>query len=286
MQWKSIEKELKGQVKPFENLKSYTSFKIGGIARLFVKEFSSESLLNDLLFLNKHGIPYKILGNATNLLIKDSLIESVVLNISTNQTLFEKNIATVDAGVNMFSLIKNAKSLSLGGIEFMAGIPGSMGGIIKLNAGAFGNEIGNFVESVMLDDGQWHNNLTFSYRKSNITSTIIKAKIKLEQKNINLINSKINKILEKRRNSQPRLPSAGSIFKKPKPDFYVGKAIEDIGLKGYRVGDAMISKIHAGFIVNVGNATFDDVIKLIDIIKEKIFKTYNINLDLEINIWR
>jgi UDP-N-acetylmuramate dehydrogenase len=156
----------------------------------------------------------------------------------------------------------------------------------KLNAGAFGNEIGNFIQSVMLQDGEWHDEFVFSYRETNIEGTIIKVKLELQQLAPEHIDSKIKKVTLRRRKTQPILPSAGSIFKRPKPDFYVGKAIDDLGLKGYTIGGAMISKIHAGFIVNTGNATFSDVMKLIDFVRNEILKNYNIDLDLEINIWR
>ena len=286
MNWTIIEKQLRGKTKNYESLKPYTSFKIGGKARLLVDEFTSESLIEDVRFLNKNNIPYKILGNATNLLISDSVIDSVVLRILTKKIVHNSDIFVVDSGVTIPSLIAYAKSFSFGGLEFLAGIPGTLGGMAKLNAGAFGNEIGNFIQSVMLQDGEWYNEFVFSYRETNIEGAIIKVKLKLQQLGIERIDSKIKEVTLRRRSTQPILPSAGSIFKKPKPDFYVGKAIDDLGLKGYTIGGAMISKIHAGFIVNTGNATFSDVMKLIDFIRNEILKNYNINLDLEINIWR
>jgi UDP-N-acetylmuramate dehydrogenase len=286
MNWKIIEKELRGKTKSYENLKPYTSFKIGGKARLFVDEFTPESLIEDVNFLNKNGIPYKILGNATNLLISDSLIDSVILRILTKNIVHNSNIFIADSGVNIFSLITYAKKFSFGGLEFLAGIPGTLGGMAKLNAGAFGDEIGNFIQAIMLEDGEWHDEFVFSYRETNIEGTIIKIKLKLQRVDTEHIDSKIKEVTLIRRKTQPVLPSAGSIFKRPKPDFYVGKAIDDLGLKGYTIGGAMISKVHAGFIVNTGNATFADVMKLIDFIRNEILKNYNVDLDLEINIWR
>ncbi len=286
MNWKSISEELKGKVLFDQHLCKYTSFKIGGKVPIFVEEKTSKSLIEDLYFLRKNAIPYKILGNATNLLVADKDLQFVVLKISTKEILFDDNIVYVDSGIMGFELIQNSKLHSLGGLEFMAGIPGTIGGMVKMNAGAFGNEIGNFVKAIMLSDGSWVDNILFSYRTTNIDDVIIKVKLVLDFKSLQNIQNEIDRILKIRSKTQPHLPSAGSIFKKPRPDFYVGKAIDDLGLKGYKVGGAMISMTHAGFIVNVGGASFDDVIKLIDIIKEKIFKFYGETLELEINIWR
>jgi UDP-N-acetylmuramate dehydrogenase len=286
MKWKNIAKELKGKISFNEQLKPYTSFKIGGEVPLFIREISSDSLLHDLIFLNSNGIPYKILGNATNLLINDTTLPYAVIKIETSEIYFKDNIAIIDAGIKGNLVIQKAKKVSLGGLEFIAGIPGTVGGMIKLNAGAYGGEIGDFVISVMLSDGKWHENPIFSYRNSNIEDIVIKAKLKLCSKEEFSIDREVNDFVNRRINRQPTLPSAGSIFKKPEPDFYVGKAIDDLGLKGYKIGGAMISKIHAGFIVNTGNATFSDVVKLIEFIKKEIYKVYKLELELEINIWR
>ncbi len=286
MKWKTISKELKGNIKFDESLKPYTSFKIGGITPLFIEEFTSDSLINDLYFLNSNEIPYKILGNATNLLINDRMLDYAIVKISTSDMIFEDDTVIVDAGVKGNLLIQKAKTLSLGGMEFMAGIPGTIGGMIKINAGAYDGEIGDIVSSVMLSDGEWHSKPSFSYRNSDIDDIVIKAKLNLSFKNIFSIDEKIKEILDKRKTRQPTLPSAGSIFKRPKKDFYVGKVIDELGLKGYMIGGAMISKIHAGFIVNVGNATFLDVVKLIEFVRNEIYKVYKQELELEINIWR
>ncbi len=286
MKWKTISKELKGNIKFDESLKPYTSFKIGGITPLFIEEFTSDSLINDLYFLNSNEIPYKILGNATNLLINDRMLDYAIVKISTSDMIFEDDTVIVDAGVKGNLLIQKAKTLSLGGMEFMAGIPGTIGGMIKINAGAYDGEIGDIVSSVMLSDGKWHSKPSFSYRNSDIDDIVIKAKLNLSFKNIFSIDEKIKEILDKRKTRQPTLPSAGSIFKRPKKDFYVGKVIDELGLKGYMIGGAMISKIHAGFIVNVGNATFLDVVKLIEFVRNEIYKVYKQELELEINIWR
>jgi UDP-N-acetylmuramate dehydrogenase len=286
MKWKAISKELKGNIKFNELLKPYTSFKIGGTTPLFIEEFSSDSLMSDIQFLNHNGIPYKILGNATNLLINDTTLNYAIVKISTSDIVFEDNTVIVDAGVKGNFLIQKAKALSLGGMEFMVGIPGTIGGMIKINAGAYDGEMGDIVSSVMFSDGKWYDKPSFSYRSSNINDIVIKAKLSLSFKDIFSINNKIKKILDERKSKQPTLPSAGSVFKKPSKDFYVGKVIDELGLKGYKIGGAMISKIHAGFIVNVGNATFTDVIKLIEFVRNEVYKVYKQELELEINIWR
>ncbi|WP_028843393.1 UDP-N-acetylmuramate dehydrogenase [Pseudothermotoga elfii] len=278
------------EIKLDEPLKYHTSFKIGGPARLFVVPNSIEGLICAL----SHFPDAKILGRGTNILAPDSGVDVVISTVNLNKCFVDDELIVCESGASLFSVCKKASHNSLSGLEFAYGIPGSVGGAIYMNAGAYGGQICDVVAWVEVYDGEKvmtldRSQLEFSYRKSIFQRTrwmILKAAFKLKKADMNEINNAMEEIMTRRMESQPLdMPSAGSVFKKPGEDFYVARVIEEIGLKGLRVGDAQISTKHAGFIVNLGEARSSDVLKLIEIIRHRVKEHCGIQLQLEVEIW-
>ncbi|BBE30497.1 UDP-N-acetylenolpyruvoylglucosamine reductase [Tepiditoga spiralis] len=280
-------------VKKNEPLKNHTNFRVGGKVSYFIEPRTKESFIYALKKLKNEE--YKIIGGGANIIAKDEFHDFFVLstkNLSNYKLKGEKIIA--ECGVSITRLSKISCENNLSGLEFASGIPGSLGGAIFMNAGAYGGEFKDVVESVEIFDVNEEKIKTFSredmkfdYRSSivkNLKIIVLSAVLKL---NIgNNVEEKTKELLEKRWERQPLdMPSAGSIFKRPKPDFYVGTTIEKLGLKGFSIGDAQISEKHAGFIVNKGNATFEDILNLIKLVKNKVKILYNMNLEVEPEIW-
>lgn len=258
-----------------EDMKKHTTFKIGGNARFFITPQNIQQLLKAIAFAKSKNLPYFILGNGSNLLVDDKGYNGVVISLKElNKISLKKqgkrNLVDVEAGVNLFKLNQFLAKNNISGLEWSYGIPASFGGSVKMNAGAFENCIGDFLcEITVLKDGKIKKlkKLNFSYRNSFLTNEIVlSGRLKLKDGNQEEIENKMSSFLTKRRQTQPYdLPSAGSIFKRN--NFLPAKIIDDFGLKGLTLGEAQISKKHAGFIVNLGNATSKDVLKLIHIIK-------------------
>jgi UDP-N-acetylmuramate dehydrogenase len=237
------------------------------------------------------GIKKYVFGNGSNLLIPDSGLKGVVIKISGGMNGFECSgrFVTIGAGTLMQSLIRKLASLGLSGIEFAAWVPAAIGGAIVMNMGAFGEEIGSTVEyAEILDrDGKIkklsRSDLKFSYRKSNIKDCILtSAMLKLNYKQKHIIKKRLDEIILKRKELQPMsVPSAGSVFKNPK-DVPAGKLIDMAGCKGLRVGGAEVSKKHANFIINLGDAKASDVKTLIRKVKSVINEKFKVNLELEL----
>jgi len=281
-------------VRMFERLSCHTSMKIGGKVRYLV-------LPNDVVSLEKavellgRNIPFQIMGLGTNLLVQDEDLEIAVLKTERlNHVEIKGEKVVVESGTPLKRLCLVLMETELEGLEFAYGIPGSVGGAVYMNAGAYGKEIGEFVEAVeVLREGKryWLSkcDLFFGYRDSVFRREkmiITRVEMRFRRGKKDLIKRRMDDFLEKRLEKQPiDLPSAGSVFKRPRNDFYVGKAIESLGLKGYTIGGAQISKKHAGFIVNIGNATFRDVIHLIDFVKKKVKERYGVDLETEVEIW-
>jgi len=288
-------KEFKGRLYKDIDLAPYTSFKIGGKADFLIIPNSWEELISILDNLSIKKIPVKILGQGSNILIPDEGIEGAVIRLNKNlgkTKLIDSFLIEVEAGCLISSLLSFLMENNLGGIEFMIGIPGTLGGAVQGNAGAWGMSIGDYVKRVTVIDENLKEkdidkkDLEFSYRHSNITSNlIIKSviiKVKKQPKDIAL--SLIKSYLKERAKRLPRLPSAGSIFRNPK-EGSAGYFIESLGFKGKKVGDAMVSYEHANIIVNLGKAKAKDVKELIDLIREKVKEAYGIDLELEIVLW-
>ena len=278
-----------------EPMSKHTTFKIGGTADIFVKLRSTEQIERLINLCNEKNVPIKVIGNVSNILVKDNGVRGVVAKICTNSYEFlDEETIRVDAGMLNVKVSMILVEHSLTGFEFASGIPGTIGGAVKMNAGAYGSQMSDVVvktKYIDLKDMQIKeiNNTEqkFEYRKSLFSTTpsiIIDTTLQLKKAEKEEIQKKISKNNESRKTKQPiEKPSAGSTFKRGK-NFITAQLIDECGLKGYTVGGAQVSTKHAGFIVNTGNATASDVIKLVEIIKQKVQEKFNKDIDLEIEI--
>ncbi len=264
-----------------EALSKHTSFKIGGICPCFVSINSVDFLQEIMSYIKANSLPYYIIGKGTNLLVSDDRIERIFLYIGEDfaNVCIDNDIITAQSGASLSQVCKKACENSLGGLEFAYGIPGKVGGGVYMNAGAYGGELKDVIISVdALDDNGNvvtfdKDKLEFEYRKSIFMKNsfvILSAKMKLCFASKEDIQAKMSELMAKRKDKQPLdKASAGSTFKRPAGS-YAGMLIEQSGLKGYRVGDAMVSDKHCGFVVNVGNATFKDVMDVITHVQEEV----------------
>ena len=276
-----------------EPLSNHTSFKIGGKADLFVMVKNIEQLKAVVKNCKKNNIPMFVLGKGSNLLINDNGMKGVVLTLDGDfkDISLEENKITVGAGVNLAKLCTFAQTNSLAGLEFAYGIPGSVGGAVYMNAGAYGGEMKDVVTSVthLTQDGDIVtlplDKLDFSYRHSvykENNSIILSATIELKPGDKDEIKALMDDILNRRKTKQPlEYPSAGSVFKRPEGNF-AGTLIEQCGLKGKTIGGAQVSEKHAGFIINVGGATCDDVLNLVKFVQETVQRETGYFLEREI----
>lgn len=295
-----IEKKLqeiinKNDILKNEAMSKHTSFKIGGNAEYFIKIRTIQELKQILVLAKKNNIPVTVVGNGTNILVKDGGIKGFVLKLELNEFKIKRNVneifITAGAGMSLSALSMIALKEEIAGIEFLSGIPGTIGGAIMMNAGAYGNEMKDIVvkTKAITFDGKIKTfsleEQHFSYRNSIFSNNkfiILETTLKLEKGNKDEINNKINEYRESRKTSQPlEFPNAGSTFKR-KEGVATAKLIDECGLKGYNVGDAEISRKHAGFIINKGNATAKDVLNLVKIVKDKVKEKFNENIELEI----
>jgi len=276
-----------------ETMSKHTSFKIGGNADIYVKVKNVEDIQYIINYVKDNNIPLTILGNGSNLLVRDNGIRGITMQIDLQEILVEGTKVIAGAGVKLGVLATAILKNELTGFEFAAGIPGTIGGAVKMNAGAYGSEFMNVITKVtyITRDGIIEEiskeDLDFSYRHSRFSDTdeiILSATLKLEKGNPEEIKDKMNELLVARKTKQPlELPSAGSTFKRGS-DFYASRIIEEAGLKGYKIGGAQISEKHSGFVVNVGNATAQDVIDLTDHVKKVIFEKFGKKIELEVEI--
>lgn len=280
-----------------EPMSKHTSFRIGGNADYFIKANSIEEIQATLEISKTSNTPLTIIGNGSNLLVRDKGIRGIVLKIDLQKYEInkkqDKTIISVEAGMPLAKLSKIAEQNSLTGLEFGCGIPGTIGGAIRMNAGAYGGEIKDVVlETTYLTRDAKLKTITkqeheFSYRNS-IFSTldviIIKTEIELRSGNLAEIQEKMQNNLKSRKEKQPlNYPNAGSTFKRGS-DFITAQLIDQCGLKGYKIGDAMVSTLHAGFLVNIGNATCDDMLKLISHVRKQVKQKFDKEIVLEVLI--
>ena len=276
-----------------EDMSKHTSFKVGGIADFFIKVDDMQELLYVLKLAKKLRIKTYVVGNGTNLIIKDTGFRGIIIKLNFNHLKIEKGKIAVGAGVPVALLSGFAYRKGIKGYEFLSGIPGTIGGAVKMNAGAYGNEIKDVIqETVILDEKYNIRTLTaeeqkFTYRKSIFFEKkwiIIASTFKIEKGDISEIKEKRKGFMDKRKEKQPlNLPNAGSIFKRT-DKCIPAKLIDEAGLKGYQIGGAQISPKHAGFIVNTGDATAKDIIKLIKYTRKKVQDKFGIELELEVII--
>ena len=286
-------KELKiGKVLENPYLKDYTTYKVGGIAICMVYPDDENGLITLLKYLKENNIKHKILGNGSNVIFNNSGYDGVIIKLDNfNDLKIINNKIIVGAGYLLSKLSLRVSRLGLTGMEFAAGIPGSIGGAIYMNAGAYKSDMGYIVESVKVLTPDYkiktlyNKDLDFHYRSSflqkNNDYICLEAIIKLIKGHTNVIMEVIDSRKKRRLETQPlEYPSAGSVFRNPEGDF-AGRLIEEIGYKGKSIGGAKVSEKHANFIINNGNATGEDIKKLINEIKEKVKEKYNIELKVE-----
>ncbi len=298
MRRNSIEqlKELiKGEVLLDEAMYKHTSFRIGGSAEIFCKPIDAEDIKNILVWAKKNKQPVTPIGNGTNLLVSDQGVEGVVIQVSNsiNGVELDGENALVKGGSTVRELIGVAMEKGFGGIEFAWGIPGTIGGSVVMNAGTNSHFLSKFVKYIDVIDltgKQYklgHDSIKFDYRYSILQDEpliLLDAFFTLEKMELSEIKEGIDKTSQKRRGKQPsEYPCAGSIFKNP-PTTYAGKVLEEAKCKGMRVGDAMVSDLHSNFIVNLGQATANDVLTLIRKAQERVYKNKDLILDLEIKL--
>ena len=305
----------KENVKYNEPMSKHTSFRVGGNADIFAIVDSEENLTKVIKLAKKSSMPITIVGNGTNLLVKDGGIRGLVIKYIANDYSFinkeepkdkdnnidESNedatnskIITVSSGMTNARLAKILLDNSLSGFEFLAGVPGTIGGALVMNAGAFGGEIKDIVlntKYIDLDNIEERiiekNEHKFEYRKSifqSLNCIILETTLKLKLESKDKIEEKMNEYSKKRIETQPLdMPSAGSTFKRGN-DFITAKLIDESGLKGYSIGGAEVSTKHAGFIVNKGNAKAKDIIELINYVKEKVYEKFGKEIQEEVKI--
>lgn len=278
-----------------EKMEHHTSFRIGGPVSFFVVPNSLESFIDTYNFI-KNIMPVKIVGKCTNILPKDEKMEICVISTERlNNIEIKDNRVICGSGVSLKKLCIEAMEKGFSGFEKAYGIPGSVGGAVFMNAGAYGWETAESLDYVIAFDGEKLiklniDDLDFSYRNSIFKKEknliILKAAFHYSISEKEKVRKEMLEIIKRRIQKQPlEYPSAGSVFKRPKPDFYVGTAIEKLGFKGFTIGGAQVSKKHAGFIINLGNAKSRDVKEIIKVIKNKIKQEFNVNLETEIEIW-
>lgn len=278
-----------------EPMKKHTSFRIGGPADLLVLPVNIEQIVSIVKLCKIKNVPYIFIGNGTNLLVRDKGIRGVVIKLFNNFGKLEilDNKIRAQAGALLSRIAKAALDGSLAGMEPLSGIPGTLGGAVVMNAGAYGKEIKDVILTTKyLDEKDEIRQISnrehdFGYRSSvfqNNNGIVLESVIELEHGNKEEIRERMKEFTKRRNEKQPvELPNSGSIFQRPE-GYYTGKLIEDCGLKGFRIGGAEVSTKHCGFIVNKDNANADDVINLINFIQDKVFSQFGVTLNTEVKI--
>lgn len=272
-------------------LKEYTSFKVGGPADIFLTPKNIKALQQSLKYINNSKLPFFLLGKGTNIIASDRGFRGIIIYTGQlNKLQIKGNKIISECGANLSTLAAKALEAGLSGLEFASSIPGSLGGAIFMNAGAYGSEIKNIIDETTLLDHSGQKitmkkkQLDLSYRHSILQEKpliTVRATLNLEQGNKNKIKTRIKELNKKRRKKQPLTwPSAGSTFKRP-PNHYSGPLIEKANMKGNRIGDAQVSEKHAGFIINRGNATANDIYQLIKKVQSEVYETSQVKLKPE-----
>ena len=289
---KDLKKIKCGKIITNISLKDYTTYKLNGKAKVVVFPKNKNELINLIKYIKENNIPYKILGNGSNLIFVKPVYEGILIKLSEFDELkIEKNVIQVGAGYNLMKLALKVCRMGLTGLEFATGIPGSIGGAVYMNAGAYNSDMGYVVKKIKvltpnLEIKEMTNReLDFHYRTSFLQKNpgyiCLEATIILRYGNKDIIMDIIKDRKERRLIGQPlEYPSAGSVFRNPKDD-YAGRLIEEIGYKGKKIGGAQVSEKHANFIINIGNATGEDIYKLIKEIQAKVKEKYDIELKVE-----
>lgn len=276
-----------------EPMTKHTSFHIGGPAELMAQPQSEAELQSLLLKAAEAAVPVTLVGNGSNLLVRDKGIRGLVIKLGSmlRDINVSGNVLTFGSGVSLAQASKKAAELGLSGMEFAVGIPGSIGGAVYMNAGAYDGEMSKVVKSVRVMDAAGEvselsaGELDFGYRHSALQGSskiVTSVTVELAAGDKQAIAEKMADFSNRRITKQPlELPSAGSMFKRP-PGYFAGTLIDQTGLKGYTVGGAQVSTKHAGFVVNIGGATAADVLQLISDVQAKVFAAHGVHLEPEV----
>ena len=276
-----------------EPMASHTTFKIGGPADYFVKPETVEELAAVLKLCKEGNVPYFILGNGSNLLVGDKGFRGVVIQLYKNfdGMTIEGTTVTAKAGAMLVRVAKESGKAGLTGLEFASGIPGTIGGAMVMNAGAYGGEMKAVVTSVtvLTKDGEIKKlsgeEMNFRYRGSVVEDEdyiVLEAVMELKEGNLEEIQARMAELTVQRKTKQPiEFPSAGSTFKRPE-GYFAGKLIQDAGLRGFQVGGAQVSEKHCGFVINAGGATAADVMSLMQQVSDKVNKEFGVTLEPEV----
>lgn len=274
-------------------MKRHTTFRIGGPADFFLLPSTVDEVRGILEICREEELPYFILGNGSNLLVSDKGYRGVIIQLYRNfsNISVEGNEICASSGALLSQIAAAARNASLTGFEFAGGIPGTLGGAVFMNAGAYGGELKDVLKEVVVMTEQGEiltlpvEKLDMGYRTSRIKKAgylVLEARLVLEQGDMDKIRDITKDLTEKRVSKQPlEYPSAGSTFKRPE-GYFAGKLIMDAGLRGYQVGDAQVSEKHCGFVINKGNATAADVLTLIENVREKVQEQFGVTLEPEV----
>lgn len=298
-QYKDLSEDLKHILRPEdiaidEPMKNHTSFKVGGPADILVTPNTFEQAVDIITKCNSEKIPFYCIGNGSNLIVKDGGVRGVVIKLTKlNKIEVNGEIITVQGGAELSEVSKKALEMSLTGFEFACGIPGSVGGAVNMNAGAYIGDISGVIEEALIVDREGNilklnkEQLELGYRASAVMKhgyTVLEATFKLKKGDYDTIKTTIDDLTRRRKDKQPlEYPSAGSTFKRP-PGHFAGKLIEDCGLKGFSIGGAEVSKKHSGFIINKGNATAEDILSLIKAVQDIVRDKFGVELHAEVRI--
>lgn len=281
-------------IKIDEKLSEYVNFKVGGPADILLIPNSKEQVIKSIKICKENNIPFYLIGNGSNILVRDGGFRGVVLSLKNVKNIYvDGEKIEAECGVMLKEVSDKAIENSLTDFEFACGIPGTIGGAVFMNAGAYDGEISKVIESAEVIDENCNiirlsrEELDFGYRSSLVMKkgyTVLSAVFKLEKGQVKTIKELIEDLTNKRESKQPlEYPSAGSTFKRP-TGYFAGKLIQDAGLKGYSIGGAAVSEKHSGFVINKGNATAKDITDLIKHIQDEVKKQFGVDLHPEVRI--
>ena len=287
-----IKNVFRGYIAINEPMSKYTSMRVGGPADYYVEPADKQDLVEIARYFQKNNYPYLMLGRGSNMIISDEGIRCAAINLETSlsNVRMEGDLVIAEAGAHLSKFVDFCIQLELGGVEMLAGIPGSVGGAIVMNAGAHGGETADhIVEVEVVRDGRIQSikkeDAGFAYRRSAFANDIVLgASFRLAKGDKEELTRRRRELILKRNTTQPlTLPNSGSMFKNP-PGTYAAKLIEQAGLKGKRVGNAQISEKHANFIVNLGDAKASDVLTLVDLVRRTVHQNTGVLLELEVKL--
>ncbi|MCR6513894.1 MAG: UDP-N-acetylmuramate dehydrogenase [Clostridium sp.] len=296
MNYKELFKDiyLENQIELNSNMSEHIYFKVGGPVDVLVVPNDFEQVVKTIEVCKENKIPYYVIGNGSNLLVKDGGMKGVVIKLTElNNISSEGEDITADCGVLLKDVSKLAVQNELTGFEFACGIPGSVGGAVFMNAGAYNGEISEVIKcaKVLTRDGEIKDlnkeELELGYRSSKVMKEggiILRATFTLKKGEKETIQNRVDDLTEKRESKQPlEYPSAGSTFKRPE-GYFAGKLIQDAGLKGYSIGGACVSNKHSGFVINKGGASAKDILDVIHHVQDEVMKQFGVKLDTEVRI--